>query len=189
MFTQADAGDTRAQHGLGIGLALVRNLVDLHGGAVSASSDGPGLGSRFEVRLPLVPHARQARPAVEVAPPRPIDRRILVVDDNRDAADTLAHLLREAGAHVEIAYNGRDALDRAESFAPDIAVLDLGMPGMSGLDVARRLRARPDNRCTLVALTGWGQSADREMTRQAGFRHHLTKPVDFSEMHALLASL
>jgi len=186
MFTQADASDTRAQHGLGIGLALVRNLVEMHGGVVNAHSDGPGLGSTFEVRLPLLDATRLHRTAEapQVAPV--LKRRILVVDDNRDAADTLAHLLRQAGAPVQVAYNGPDALNFIESFAPDVVVLDLGMPGMSGLDVAHQIRKRPEPHPILIALTGWGQSADRELTRIAGFRHHLTKPVDFAELQALL---
>jgi signal transduction histidine kinase len=188
MFTQADASDTRAQHGLGIGLALVRNLVEMHGGVVGASSPGPGLGSAFEVRLPLIPAARTKRSAETGLPAGPITRRVLVVDDNRDAADTLAHLLRECGALVQVAYNGPDSLDALEEFAPEVMVLDLGMPGMSGLDVARHVRRRPGTPPTLVALTGWGQSADRELTRAAGFSHHLTKPVDFRELHALLAA-
>jgi len=171
MFTQADASDTRAQHGLGIGLALVRNLVDMHGGVVSASSDGPGRGSRFEIRLPLIPSARLERPAIVPLSTARVDRRILVVDDNHDAADTLARLLGEVGATVRVAYNGPDALGCVAEFDPEVMVLDLGMPGMSGLDVARQIRKRPGNRCELIALTGWGQSADRELTRVAGFRH------------------
>jgi signal transduction histidine kinase len=190
MFTQADAGDKRAQHGLGIGLALVRNLVEMHGGVVSAESEGPGLGSTFAVRLPLIAGVRAPLPAPTESQPRsPLRQRVLVVDDNRDAADTLAHLLRDAGATVQVAYSGAAALGFVDSFEPEVAVLDLGMPGMSGLDVARRIRKRPDDRCTLVALTGWGQSADRELTRAAGFNHHLTKPIDFHEIHSLLAAL
>jgi CheY-like chemotaxis protein len=189
MFTQADAGDTRAQHGLGIGLALVRNLVEMHGGVVTARSAGPGLGSAFEVRLPLGASTRPNPKASESAPLAPLQRRLLVVDDNRDAADTLAHLLRQCGAEVQVAYNGADALDTLDAFTPEAVVLDLGMPGMSGLDVARHIRKRPGTPPPLIALTGWGQSADRELTRSAGFQHHLTKPVDFAEMHALLAAL
>ena len=187
MFTQADAGDTRAQHGLGIGLALVRNLVEMHGGMVSARSEGPDLGSRFEVRLPLISTTRMSRPAVLPLSGAPITQRVLVVDDNRDAADTLARLLQEAGATVRVAYNGPDALNAVEEFAPHTLVLDLGMPGMSGLDVARQVHKRPGTPPELIALTGWGQSADRELTRAAGFRHHLTKPVDFSELQSLLS--
>ena len=187
MFAQADAGDTRAQHGLGIGLALVRNLVEMHGGVVEASSAGSGQGSSFEVRLPLAPQPRLDHAEAAAAPLTPISRRVLVVDDNRDAADTLADLLSQSGAQVRVSYNGPDSLAALEEFAPEAMVLDLGMPGMSGLDVARQVCKRPGNPPLLIALTGWGQSADRELTRAAGFRHHLTKPVDFAELHALLA--
>jgi DNA-binding response OmpR family regulator len=119
-----------------------------------------------------------------------IHHRILVVDDNRDAADSLALLLGLAGADVEVAYDGAQALRLIDDFQPRIAVLDLGMPGMSGLDVARRIRERHgDGNCTLIALTGWGQESDRQLTREAGFAHHLTKPVDFGEMQAVLATV
>ena len=189
MFTQADASDTRAQHGLGIGLALVRNLVEMHGGVVAARSQGPGYGSTFEVRLPLLPSARLSGTSTAPLSTKSIAQRILVVDDNRDAADTLARLLEQAGATVKVAYNGPDALNLVEEFGPAVVILDLGMPGMSGLDVARQVRKRPGETPMLVALTGWGQSADRELTRVAGFRHHLTKPVDFAEMQSLLAAM
>ena len=189
MFSQVDSRDIRAQEGLGIGLALVRNLVEMHGGGVSARSEGPGKGSEFEVRLPLLrspPLQHDAVPARK----QPIHQRILVVDDNRDAADSLAALLGLAGATVEVAYDGPQALQVAERFRPKVAVLDLGMPGMNGLDLARRLReGDTDDECTLIALTGWGQASDRELTRSAGFSHHLTKPVDFDAMQSLLASL
>ena len=189
MFSQVDSRDIRAQKGLGIGLALVRNLVEMHGGGVSARSDGPGRGSEFEVRLPLAPPPDDAGAAVE-ADAQSIAHRILVVDDNRDAADSLAALLGLVGAQVEVAYDGVQALQVAEAFHPRVAVLDLGMPGMSGLDLARRLRERDnDGDCLLIALTGWGQASDRELTRAAGFSHHLTKPVDFEAMQALLAAL
>lgn len=113
-----------------------------------------------------------------------------MVDDNRDAADSLATLLGMAGAEVAVAYDGARALELVETFQPRAAVLDLGMPGMSGLDVARRIRERhADSECALIALTGWGQAADRQMTRDAGFCHHLTKPVDFDEMRSVLAEL
>jgi signal transduction histidine kinase len=189
MFSQADGRDSRAQHGLGIGLALVRNLVEMHGGSVDAFSEGPGKGSRFEVRLPVVQAGRtvEEQRAGEAAA---IHHRILVVDDNRDAADSLALLLGLAGADVEVAYDGAQALRLIDDFQPRIAVLDLGMPGMSGLDVARRIRERHgDGNCTLIALTGWGQESDRQLTREAGFAHHLTKPVDFGEMQAVLATV
>ena len=189
MFSQVDSRDIRAQEGLGIGLALVRNLVEMHGGGVSARSEGPGKGSEFEVRLPLLRSPQLQHDAVP-ASKQPIHQRILVVDDNRDAADSLAALLGLAGATVEVAYDGPQALQVAERFRPKVAVLDLGMPGMNGLDLARRLReGDTDDECTLIALTGWGQASDRELTRSAGFSHHLTKPVDFDAMQSLLASL
>jgi signal transduction histidine kinase len=189
MFSQGDSRDIRAQKGLGIGLALVRNLVEMHGGGVSARSDGPGKGSEFEVRLPLAPAPGLSETGTDTDT-QPIAHRILVVDDNRDAADSLAALLGLVGAQVAVAYDGAQALHLAESFNPRVAVLDLGMPGMSGLDLARRLRERDrDGDCTLIALTGWGQASDRELTRAAGFSHHLTKPVDFDAMQALLGSI
>ena len=191
MFSQADGRDIRAQHGLGIGLALVRNLVEMHGGQVSARSEGPGRGSQFEVRLPLAAAPRPgAADGAQPAADEQIAHRILVVDDNRDAADSLAILLGLAGAQVEVAYDGPEALEKVHSFQPQVAVLDLGMPGMSGLDVARRIRDQRDAEdCTLIALTGWGQESDRALTREAGFAHHLTKPVDFDEMRAVLTRL
>lgn len=189
MFSQADSRDIRAQHGLGIGLALVRTLVELHGGRASARSDGPGLGSAFEIRLPLATPSLE-RPAAAAAATTYLPHRILVVDDNRDAADSLATLLGLVGAEVQVAYDGAQALRLVESFHPRIAVLDLGMPGISGLDLARRIRRQRElDDCALVALTGWGQDADRQMTAAAGFSHHLTKPVDFVEMQAVLATL
>jgi CheY-like chemotaxis protein len=161
----------------------------MHGGGVSARSDGPGKGSEFEVRLPLSPSPPEQADAAQ-ASVQPINRRILVVDDNRDAADSLAALLGLAGATVEVAYDGPQALQVAERFRPEVAVLDLGMPGMSGLDLARRMRdGEQIDDCTLIALTGWGQASDRELTRMAGFSHHLTKPVDFEAMQSLLGSL
>lgn len=190
MFTQANARDIRAQSGLGIGLTLVRRMVEMYGGSVDAHSDGPGRGSRFRVTLPVV-----AQPGLSAEPAPatdcdPYTRRVLVVDDNRDAADTLATLLELDGADVQVAYDGAAALELIEQFRPRAAVLDLGMPGMSGLDVARCIRERrePDD-CALIALTGWGQDSDRRLTRDAGFMHHLTKPVDIAEMQAVLASL
>ena len=189
LFSQADKRAVRADNGLGIGLALVRSLVELHGGHVSASSGGPGCGSRFDVRLPLhPPKARDAGqgPEGELAGAR----RVVVVDDNRDAADTLAVLLEMEGAQVRVAYDGPSALDVIEDFRPKAVVLDLGMPGMDGYEVARWIRHRPDmDSLTLIALTGWGSAADREMTSEAGFDHHFTKPAGIETVQAVLSSL
>ena len=188
MFVQAD----RSQGGLGIGLTLVRSLVELHGGTVRVASEGPGRGSEFTVHLPLRAAAEPAAPsAASPVPRRPGGpaRRILIVDDNRDAADTLAVLLGTGGNDVRVCYDGPAALAEAEGFRPDLVILDIGMPGMDGYEVARRLRQMPDVRETsLVALTGWGQDSDRRRTREAGFDHHLVKPVDMATLDQVLAA-
>jgi PAS domain S-box-containing protein len=192
LFAQVETGVDRAHGGLGIGLTLVKNLVELHGGTVNAASPGPGQGSVFVVRLPLaaLPHSGDQ---TDAPPHRSDDRaspgcRILVVDDNFDSAATLARLLAHIGNEVQTAHDGRHALEAAAVFRPSIMLVDLGMPGMSGFEVARRIRTRPELAETrLVALTGWGQPEDRARTRQAGFDHHLVKPVDFRVLESLLA--
>jgi PAS domain S-box-containing protein len=177
-----------AAAGLGIGLALVRGIVELHGGTASAMSEGPGKGSRFEVRLPLAAATAFAAPRVKDAPQMaPPGVRVLVADDNRDAADTLCRLLSLYGYEVRAAYDGGAALEVCESFQPHAAVLDIGMPGLSGYDVARRVRERRGGNTRLVALSGWGSDADVERAREAGFDHHLTKPVDPARLSELLA--
>ena len=190
MFAQVNARDTRAQNGLGIGLTLVRSLVEMHGGSVTAASDGAGKGSEFVVRLPL-DRRKVVRPRPpENAPAMGDVQRILIVDDNRDAASTLGALLQLLGLNVRTVNDGPTALDEISSFHPSVVVLDLGMPGMDGYEVARRVRERPDCRdIALVALTGWGQEKDRHLTEKAGFNHHLVKPVDIGTMQAVLASL
>jgi CheY-like chemotaxis protein/two-component sensor histidine kinase len=168
-----------AAAGLGIGLSLVRGIVELHGGTVSAASEGPGKGSRFEVRLPLSVAAQPATPRASSAPPVALPGvRVLVADDNRDAADTLCRILALYGYEVRSAYDGAAALEVCESFQPHAAVLDIGMPGRSGYDVARELRARRGAKLRLIALTGWGTEGDVQRARDAGFDHHLTKPAD-----------
>jgi PAS domain S-box-containing protein len=186
MFTQVDTSLERAHGGLGIGLTIVRRLVEMHGGAVEARSDGLGRGSTFSVRLPV---AVGDLAEVETRPPSssPAARRILVVDDNRDSAVTLAMVLRRMGNHVEAVHDGREAIARAETYRPDLILLDIGMPGMSGYDVARRIRSAPWGKSlTLIALTGWGQEDDRRRSREAGFDHHLLKPVETSMLEQLL---
>ncbi|HEX4341126.1 MAG TPA: ATP-binding protein [Polyangiaceae bacterium] len=192
MFSQVDRTFERTHGGLGIGLALVRSLVEMHGGAVSAVSDGVGTGSTFTVRLPLVPAVADER-APEPSPLPPVlhdRRRILVVDDNDDAAELLALMLGQAGYATEVAHDGPEALARLANWTPDIAILDIGLPGMSGYDIARELRR--DRRfadITLIALTGWGTEGDKQKATDAGFDTHLTKPVDARELHGTIARL
>jgi len=182
MFAQADPAGAGAQSGLGIGLSLAKGLVELHGGAIRAHSDGPGRGSRFEVRLPRASGEAAPSPATAgagdaIAPGG--SRRILVVDDIRDNADMLGTLLRSNGHDVRVVYGGAEALGAAETFRPELALLDLGMPGMDGYETCRRMRETSWGReMYLVALTGWGQAEDRSRTRDTGFDGHLVKPVD-----------
>jgi PAS domain S-box-containing protein len=196
LFVQVETGIDRAHGGLGIGLTLVKRLVELHGGTVEARSDGLGRGSAFVIRLPLAaapasappPHERGEGPASPAPGQRSPGCRILVVDDNVDSAVTLARVLRRVGNTVETAHDGPGALEAAARFRPSVMLIDLGMPGMSGLEVARRIRERPDlTGAHLVAVTGWGQPEDRIRTRQAGFDDHLVKPVDLGALRALLA--
>jgi len=188
IFTRGERSARRNQSGLGIGLALVRRLTEMHGGRVEALSEGIGKGSSFSVRLPL--HASQvAAPKARRREHSSIDSlSVLVVDDNKDAAESLAMLLRTAGAEVHVAHNGPAALELFASREPHVVLLDIGMPDMDGCEVARRLRElAPAERVALVALTGWGQDEDRRRVREAGFDHHLVKPVDLASLQALLA--
>jgi len=186
MFTQLDRSLERARAGLGIGLTLVRQLVEMHGGSVQAYSEGLGRGSEFVVRLPLAT-SQVAQAAPEPQPTLALARRVLVVDDNRDAAVSLATLLNMAGHETCIAHDGLEALDAAASFRPDVMLLDIGLPKLNGYEVARRLREQPwGNDITLIALTGWGQDEDRRKTREAGFDSHLVKPVDHAALTPLL---
>lgn len=177
LFAQAHRSAERPQGGLGIGLALVRNLVELHGGDVEARSPGPGQGSEFIVRLPLL--RREARPGQTPHAPSGRDtlRRIVVIDDNVDAAESLAMLLRLKGHEVHIAYDGPAGVSLAQKTDPDCVLVDIGLPGIDGYEVAKRLRAQESERTLLIALTGYGQSEDRLKSEQAGFDHHLVKPV------------
>ncbi|QJX01190.1 hybrid sensor histidine kinase/response regulator [Frigoriglobus tundricola] len=191
LFVQVDPIATRSQGGLGIGLMLVKNLVGLHGGTVEAHSGGLGAGSEFVVRLPLMSPGR-VQPEVSDAGERPNEphpgRRLLVVDDNVDAAESLATLLGLGGHEVRVAHGGTDALAVATDYRPEMVFLDIGMPGMDGYEVARRLRTLPGlGRAVLVALTGWGSPDDRRRTTEAGFDHHLVKPVEPAVLAALLA--
>jgi two-component system CheB/CheR fusion protein len=186
LFTQAATTSDRAQGGLGIGLALVRKLVEMHGGTVAAHSEGEKRGSEFVVRLPLLAQsARRRWPAAAAAEgrDRPTPRRILVVDDNADSLESLAMLLRCEGHEVYTAADGLEALARAALCRPEIALLDIGMPKLDGVQVGRRIRAEPWGRAmTLIALTGWGQEMDRKRTQAAGFDAHLIKPLDMDAL-------
>jgi signal transduction histidine kinase len=192
LFTQADRSLEKSQGGLGIGLSLVKGLVEKHGGSAEARSEGPGRGSEFVVRLPLVlPPAGRDRDKNDDGPAAAaLRRRVLVVDDNRDAATTLAMLLSMMGHQTRTAHDGLEALAAAEAFRADVILLDIGMPKLNGNDVARRLRQEPWGRdVTLVALTGWGQEDDRRRSLEAGFNFHLVKPIDPAELEKLLVGL
>ena len=192
LFTQVHSGTERAQGGLGIGLALVRRLTEMHGGTVSVQSDGAGRGAEFTVRLPvLAPQVaglssqRRETGEIPTIPPQ----RILVADDNRDAAEALSLQLQFAGHDVRTAHDGVEALEVAQTFEPDIALLDLGMPKMDGYETARQLRLRSNGRgLRLIALTGWGQQQDRDRTADAGFDAHLVKPVAEAQLFRALAA-
>lgn len=177
LFAQAHRSAQRPQGGLGIGLTLVRNLVELHGGTVEATSAGPGEGSEFTVRLPLLKQPMRAAHAPKTPPGRDTPRRIVLIDDNVDAAESLAMLLRLKGHEVHIAYDGPAGVALALKAEPDCVLVDIGLPGIDGYAVAKRLRAHERERTLLVALTGYSQSEDRLKSEQAGFDHHLVKPV------------
>jgi signal transduction histidine kinase len=193
LFVQADTSLERSRGGLGIGLTLVRQLVDMHGGRVFARSSGIGAGSTFVVELPLQGYAFDEPGDAPVAPPAEAEvvttdapRRILVVDDNRDAADTLALSLQMLGHEVRTFYDPARALELAQGYAPDLIFMDVGMPGMNGYDLAAHLRRQAWSEDTLmVALTGWGQDEDRRRSSAAGFDHHLVKPAEFSEIEQM----
>jgi PAS domain S-box-containing protein len=186
MFSQLEPALQRAKGGLGIGLALVRGIVELHGGSIDAGSAGPGLGSRFTVRIPLAvgtasPAAEPVRDEVEA------QVRVMVVDDNQDAAETLAMALVLLGCEAKIAHTAMEALALAPVFHPTVGLLDIGLPDMTGYELARRLRLGPGGSAMkLIATTGWGQEKDRERAFDAGFDHHLTKPIDFDVLRSLL---
>jgi CheY-like chemotaxis protein len=192
-FTQLDNSLERTRGGLGIGLALAKRLVEMHGGVIDAHSSGVGQGSRFVTRLPVSAQQSIAHPvAQEVRSPSSVvgGRRILVADDNYDSATSLSILLNDAGYEVRTAGDGVQALETAVQFRPDIALLDIGMPKLNGYEVARQIRTQPWGRHVLmIALTGWGGADHRRQTAQAGFDHHLTKPVDPAALTRLLVSL
>jgi two-component system CheB/CheR fusion protein len=196
LFTQGEWSADHAQGGMGIGLALVRRLVELHGGTITASSPGLGQGSEFVVRLPTssllsvrTPEPSRngdGQPDSHVSKPAP--RRILIVDDNVDAAESLCMLLSLEGHDIRLAHDGLTALRMAETLQPEVVLLDIGLPRMDGYEVARRLRHRPEmEKALLVALTGYGQDDDRRRSHEAGFNVHLVKPVDLDALRLALA--
>jgi PAS domain S-box-containing protein len=192
MFSQIGRTVDRSQGGLGIGLSLVRRLVEMHGGTVSAASAGANAGSVFTVRLPLADAGALAPPVRAGAPAQDgaAGMKVLVVDDNVDAAVTLSMILDASGYVTRVAHDGYEALEVAREFLPRVAFLDIGMPGMSGYDTARAIRATPELAgMTLVALTGWGADSDRQRSKEAGFDQHLTKPVQLAIVEELLAGL
>ncbi|MDN4038758.1 ATP-binding protein [Massilia sp. YIM B02443] len=193
LFAQAERSSDRSQGGLGLGLALVKHLVELHGGTVNCSSPGPGKGSTFVITLPLLAEPAAAAAVAAAAPSgEPVARRagrlkVLVVDDNVDAAETLGLLLASEGHEVVVEHESLRALERARSARPDVCLLDIGLPGVDGLELARRLRADPATAAALlVAITGYGQQKDRDEAFAAGFQHHLVKPLDFERLLGLL---
>jgi CheY-like chemotaxis protein len=192
-FTQADRSLSRAQGGLGIGLTLARSLVQMHGGTIEAHSSGRGMGSEFIVRLPLAqdaPHVPLSKAPAESAPARVPVRRVLVVDDTRASAYVLGKLLEKLGQQVRTAHDAASALESAQREPPDVVISDIAMPNMDGYELARRLRKEPGLEGTvLVALTGYGQDRDKQEAQQAGFDHHLVKPVSVDALYELLTAL
>jgi CheY-like chemotaxis protein len=190
LFAQGPQGIERPRGGLGLGLAIVRSLVSLHGGSITAESGGPGRGSTFVVRLPLI-----VRPVAAAEPPAPPPSttdgqgRVLIVDDNQDAAMLLSEALQMLGFSTEVAHDGASALTAADRFAPDVALLDLGLPLMDGYEVARRLRASHGDSTKLIAVTGYGQASDRRRSKEAGFDVHLVKPVDLPDLQQVVTRL
>jgi CheY-like chemotaxis protein len=193
VFSQEKPALDRSQGGLGIGLSLVRGLVELHGGSVEAYSDGPGTGSEFVVRLPAAAEEPipDAAPESDESKPAPAPkRRLLIVDDLKDSADSLSVMLELKGHEVQTAYDGEEAIAAAQAFQPDVVLLDIGMPRMNGYDACRTIREQPWGKgMYLVAVTGWGQEDDFRRTQEAGFDHHMVKPVDPEDLLKLLATL
>jgi CheY-like chemotaxis protein len=186
LFAQADRTLDRSQGGLGVGLSVVKKLVEMHGGTISAHSAGLGCGSVFEITLPRAAPPQAQAGDSSTAPVS--SRRILVVDDNADAANSLSELLKLDGHATMPAFSAEDALSLSESFAPDVVLLDIGLPRMDGYEVAKQLRQSAlRGNVTLIALTGYGQQEDRDRARAAGFDAHLVKPVDFAALAKLLA--
>jgi CheY-like chemotaxis protein len=191
LFVQGDRSMARSEGGLGIGLTLARKLAEMHGGTITAASEGPGRGSEFTVRLPAAepPAAQAQRPKTSLPHVARRSSRVLVVDDNADTARGLSKLLRLLGHDVRVAYDGPTAIEVAGSHKPEIILLDIGLPGMDGYEVVRRLR---EGGCCkeslIIAVSGYGQDEDRRRSQEAGFDHHLVKPVDYEALMSLFAA-
>lgn len=190
VFAQGDRSINLAHEGLGLGLTLVRRLLAMHGGSIQAISEGPGQGARFLARLPIPPAPHKEPAPNEAAAAQAFrPRRILVVDDNHDAADSLKILLQATGHEVRVEYNGQSALDAADAFGPSVAIVDIGMPEMNGYEVAEEMRRKhPPDAMLLIALTGYGQDDDLLRAKQAGFDHHFLKPVDVDTLEGVLTA-
>ncbi len=177
----------RAQGGLGIGLALARRLVEIHGGSIAAASPGVGRGSTFTIRLPLSAAAAVATSTGGATGAPGAPRRVVVIDDNRDAADAAAMFVEDLGGEVRVAYDGETGIGLARTFRPELVLLDLGMQGVDGFETCRRIRTELGSTVFLVALTGWGQDHDKQATALAGFDAHLTKPADPAALERLIS--
>jgi CheY-like chemotaxis protein len=191
MLVQVDTSLERSVSGLGIGLSLVKSLVEMHGGTVEVHSAGTGQGSEFVLRLPIMIEMAKPPPETPVNEPTPTTpRRILVVDDNRDSAVSLAMLLKLSGNETHTAYDGHEAVEAAATFNPDLVLMDIGLPKLNGYEACRRIREQPFGKSVvLVALTGWGQEVDRQKSKQAGFSAHMVKPVELPALMNLVAGL
>jgi CheY-like chemotaxis protein/anti-sigma regulatory factor (Ser/Thr protein kinase) len=190
VFAQADRSLDRTRGGLGLGLALVKGLVDLHDGEVAADSEGPGRGATFMVRLPLEEEPAVLAPAPTVPKPVGPRRRILVIEDNRDGAESLRLLLELLNHDVQVAYTGPDGVQEARRWRPDVVLCDIGLPGLDGYGVATEVRRNPVTaRARLIALTGYGQEEDLRRSQEAGFDRHLVKPVDPEELQRTIAAV
>jgi CheY-like chemotaxis protein len=190
MFSQVPSSRDHSEGGLGIGLSLTKGLVELHGGEIEARSAGVGHGSEFIVRLPLrKANVIRQEPVIGSSSAPPVSRRILIADDNRDAGESLAALLRMDGHDVTVVHSGQEALAAFSTVQPEVALLDIGMPELNGYEVARRVRQGSLGRAvTLIAVTGWGQDRDKAQSLAAGFNHHFTKPVETDRLLGMLRS-
>jgi CheY-like chemotaxis protein len=189
MFSQVKSAKDRSEGGLGIGLALAKGLMQLHHGTLEVRSEGAGRGSEFTATLPRKTSSAAPEQVSPVTAAPALRRRVLVADDNKDAADSLAILLRMEGYDVAVVYDGGQAVAAIDSFRPEVAVLDIGMPELDGYEVANRIRQGPAaESISLIAVTGWGQALDKARASAAGFNHHFTKPVELEQLAATLCS-